>query len=164
MTSTAADQQQDQHPRVVDARLVQPVGHPPHGDVRVWAAQQQPQHPQHPQQLGFGPGPSPYPASLPVEPQAVVSLVLGGVSLLLSWIFGVSVLALAGGVAAVVCGVVALRRLKTGQRSGKGLAIAGLSCGSVAVVIAGVVSALFFAWLAVFGGLWSVAWGSALNS
>ncbi|MEH3076459.1 MAG: hypothetical protein PGN11_07215 [Quadrisphaera sp.] len=87
----------------------------------------------------------------PVEAQAVVSLVLGSVSLLTSWIMGVSLLALAGAVAAITTGVVALRRLRTGQKSGAGLAVTGLCLAGFASVVAGFMS-FFTVLLVVVGG------------
>ncbi|TNM63267.1 DUF4190 domain-containing protein [Streptomyces sp. NP160] len=128
----------------------------PHHQVQVWA-------PSPHQQLPGPYLPHPVAPSAPVEPQAVVSLVLGGVSLLTCLVPGISLAAFVGAVAAVITGIVALRRLGTAERSGKGLAITGLSCGGVAVVGAGVMSAFFILYVTVFGGLWTLAWGSAFS-
>lgn len=145
MTSTTPPQHQVHHPDAAQhqhQQLVQPHVQPPH---QVWTT-----------------APGAVAASRPVEPAAVVSLVLGTVTLVAGCVPGVSVLALIGAVVAVVYGAVALRRLRSEEKTGRGLAITGLSCGSAAIVVAGVVSVLFVLWAALMSGSWALLWGTLL--
>lgn len=66
---------------------------------------------------------------------AIAALVVGGVSLLLCLIPVVNAVSIVGGIAAVVLGLVALRKLSP-QVTGKGLAIGGIALGVVSAVVA----------------------------
>jgi hypothetical protein len=71
---------------------------------------------------------------------AVAALVVGVISLLLAWIPVVNIVSILGGIAALVLGVVALRRAKQGTGGGKGMAIGGTVLGGVSLVAAIVVN------------------------
>ncbi|WNB85525.1 DUF4190 domain-containing protein [Cellulomonas sp. ATA003] len=75
-------------------------------------------------------------ASPPPRPSglAIASVVVGGVSLLLCLVPVVNAVSIVGGIAAVVLGLVALRRLSP-QVSGKGLALGGIALGVVSAII-----------------------------
>lgn len=74
--------------------------------------------------------PPPRPSGL-----AIAALVVGGVSLLLCLVPVINALSIVGGIAAVVLGLVALRRLSP-QVTGRGLAIGGIALGAVSAVVA----------------------------
>lgn len=100
------------------------------------------------------PGPQQYQTVYAIRPPylglAIASLVLSGVAFLLGWIAGLGlVLAIAG----VVCGHMALSKIKNteGPWSGRGLAIAGLIVGYVGI-----------AWGAIYLA-WTISFTAALN-
>jgi hypothetical protein len=151
MTSTTPPQHQVQHP---DSAQRQYSHHQHSQHQQLAQPHVQPLH------QPWSTAPGAVALSRPVEPAAVVSLVLGTVTLVAGCVPGVSVLALIGAVVAVVYGAVALRRLRSGEKTGRGLAITGLSCGSVAVVVAGAMSVLFVLWAALMSGSWALLWGT----
>ncbi|MGC3971831.1 MAG: DUF4190 domain-containing protein [Pirellulales bacterium] len=67
---------------------------------------------------------------------AITSLVLGICTIVLGWFC----LGLPLGIAAIVTGVIALGRLKTNGRQGRGLAIAGIATGAVGIIISIVIA------------------------
>lgn len=112
------------------------TGPPPVG----WSLPPAPQSPPLP-----GPTPDPPGVQRPANGQAVAALVLGVLGLSLATNPALFVLAIPVGLAAVVCGVIAIRRAdETGL--GKGQAIAGIVTGGLGAV-GGVV------WIAVVGSL-----------
>ncbi|MEU7280013.1 DUF4190 domain-containing protein [Streptomyces sp. NPDC045431] len=82
---------------------------------------------------GYGPGHGSAGVSgeRPGRGMAIAALVTGVLSLLLFWLWFVGV-PLA--IAAIVLGVIAMRRARQGRATGKGMAITGLVLGSLAVV------------------------------
>ncbi|WP_169786892.1 DUF4190 domain-containing protein [Nitriliruptor alkaliphilus] len=97
------------------------------------------------QQPSWGPGGAAAPAS---NGMAVGALVTGIVALPLLVFVGVG--GLIGGIVAVILGIVALRRVKRGTGSGRGLAIGGIVLGAISIVM-GVLIFVFF--LGIFGEL-----------
>lgn len=97
--------------------------------------------PPYPPPPGYPPYPYPYPygaPGVPVPPQApknglgVAALVIGIISILLSCtIFGGFI----GGIVAVVLGIVGLRRVKRAEADNRGVAIAGVVLGALAVLL-----------------------------
>ena len=65
---------------------------------------------------------------------AVAALVVGILSILLAWIPVINIVAIIGGLVAVVLGALALNKIKKSGQGGKGLAIAGLILGALSVV------------------------------
>lgn len=95
----------------------------------------------------------------PTNPQptnglAIAAMVIGIVAFLLGW---VPFLGFALGVTAIVLGIIGLKK-----SAGKGMSIAGLATGGLAVLLNLVFVAIFLTSLALFGGVASQA-GQALN-
>lgn len=82
---------------------------------------------------------------------ALISMILGIVSVATICLFGPAL-----GIAAVVVGIVALAQIKAGKASGKGMAIAGISCGGAAFLF---VFVIFFG--AILAGMLIPALASA---
>lgn len=93
-------------------------------------AYQQGQYPQAQYQAG-------YPAGQPSRTNglAIAALVVGIISLLLSFIPFVNIAAILGGIAALVLGFLGLRKAKEGTVGGRGMSITGLVLGVVSVLI-----------------------------
>ncbi|MBC7943260.1 DUF4190 and DUF4352 domain-containing protein [Candidatus Saccharibacteria bacterium] len=117
------------------------------------------------EQTNTPPAPQPAPVVPPVavtpqnNPQtsnglAIAAMVIGIVAFLLGW---VPFLGFALGVTAIVLGIVGLKK-----STGKGMSIAGLVTGGLAVLLNLVFVAIFLTSLALFGGVASQA-GQALN-
>lgn len=87
------------------------------------------------------------PAEPPVKPSsgfAIAALVLGILALLNCWIPFVGVVGLVLGVVGLVFGIVSLVRVGRNLASGKGMAIAGTICSSIAIVVALLMSIFSF--------------------
>jgi len=97
--------------------------------------------------------PKPAPAFVPpvtntVQPTnglAVAAMVVGIVALVLAW---VPFVGFAGGIAAIVLGIIALKKT-----SGKGMSIAGIVTGAISILCGLVIAFMFFASLAILGGV-----------
>lgn len=74
---------------------------------------------------------------------AVTAFVVGLVGFLTAFIPVINVVSIVGGIVAVVLGVLAVRKANAGQAAGKGLAVAGIVLGALAV-IGGIVANLLF--------------------
>lgn len=66
---------------------------------------------------------------------AITAVVTGVVGLLLSWIPGINLLAFLLAIAALVAGVMGLRNASSPEVGGRGMAIAGLVTGGLALII-----------------------------
>lgn len=84
------------------------------------------------------------------SPLAIVSLVCGIVSLPFSFCCGCFSIPL--GLTAVVCGIVALAQMKNPAYSGKGMAVAGIACGGVSLLLV-VVLIILQVFLNIGGGM-----------
>lgn len=120
-------------------------GQPPQQDEQPSPYGQQPSYGQPEQQQGYGAQPygTGYPAAQgyggyatgspgPSSGLAIGALVAGVVALLMFWCAFVGVPV---GIAAVVLGVVALNKVKAGTGGGRGLALAGVITGGVAILV-----------------------------
>jgi uncharacterized membrane protein len=96
-------------------------------------------------QPSYGEAQAPYAAGQPYAggPQqpgrpgsglAIAAFVIGIVAFLLAWIPVINIVAIIGGIVAVILGAVALSKASKGQAGGKGFAIAGLVLSGIAIV------------------------------
>ncbi|KAE8764086.1 DUF4190 domain-containing protein [Georgenia thermotolerans] len=115
---------------------------------------QQPDQALYAQQPGYGPAQAPYTPGQPYAggPQqpgrpssglAIAAFVIGIVAFLMAWIPVINVVAIIGGIVAVVLGAIALSKASKGQAGGKGLAIAGLVLSGLAIVGAILMNVVF---------------------
>lgn len=74
---------------------------------------------------------------------AVTAFVVGLIGFLTAFIPVINAVSIVGGIVAVVLGVLAVRKANAGQAAGKGLAVAGLVLGALAV-IGGIIANLLF--------------------
>jgi hypothetical protein len=89
----------------------------------------------------YGAPGQPFPGNKPPSNGlAVAALVVGIISLLLAWIPVVNIVSIVGGIAALVLGIVAVRKANQGTAGGKGMAIGGTVLGGVSLVAAIVVN------------------------
>lgn len=87
------------------------------------------------------PGQAPFPGGQrPSSGLAIAALVVGIISFVLAWIPVVNLVSILGGIAAVVLGVLALRKANRGVAGGKGMAIAGTVLGGISLVLSIVVN------------------------
>ena len=84
---------------------------------------------------------------------AVLALIFGIAAIFISWVPFVNFLAWLLAIAAMVLGVIAIRRIDTGKTSakGKGAAVTGVILGAVAVVLGVVLSFVLSLFV---GGVW----------
>src|SRR6266481_1545552 len=94
---------------------------------------------------GYGPSPPGYGVQQS-KGLAVAALVLGIVGVVTFWIFLGGLL----GIVALVLGIVAIRKSRTGQAGGQGMAIAGTVLGGVAIVITAIYAIAVGAFFAKF--------------
>jgi lysylphosphatidylglycerol synthetase-like protein (DUF2156 family) len=85
------------------------------------------------------PGPTSTAPQPPSNAPAIAALVCGIVGVVLSWIPFINFLAVILAIVAIITGVVGLRRAGPPEAPGKGMAIAGLITGAVALVVSVVV-------------------------
>ncbi|HEX3917077.1 MAG TPA: DUF4190 domain-containing protein [Caulobacteraceae bacterium] len=83
-------------------------------------------------------GESAYPIAQPASGAAIASLVCGILGLLTGWIPIVGIVGLALGIGAVITGIIGARRT-----NGRGMAIAGLVCGAIVILLWIVVTVIF---------------------
>ncbi|WP_454301100.1 DUF4190 domain-containing protein [Salana multivorans] len=102
--------------------------------------------PQQPGPVQYGPYQAVYAIKPPTTPLAVTALILGIAGLVFVWVPWLPVLL---GIAALVLGVLGMRKVAASPTplGGKGLAIAGIVCGSAAIV-GGVIGIVILAALA----------------
>ncbi|MFD1505453.1 hypothetical protein FE374_02325 [Georgenia yuyongxinii] len=95
----------------------------------------QPQSPQFDQyqQQQYAP-PPPYAAQRPGSGMAIAAFVIGIVALLLAWIPVINVIAIIGGIVAVVLGIISIRKVGRGEAGGKGFAITGIVLAGLAII------------------------------
>ncbi|MCK6210800.1 DUF4190 domain-containing protein [Georgenia sp. EYE_87] len=100
----------------------------------------QPYAPAQPYAQGY-PGQAPFPGGQrPSSGLAIAALVVGIISFVLAWVPVVNFVSILGGIAAVVLGVLALRKANRGVAGGKGMAIAGTVLGGISLVLSIVVN------------------------
>ncbi len=110
---------------------------PPGGGQPAWGSPQGDPPPPPPPAPGYGAPPpsygSPYGGqSQPSNGLGIAAMVVGIVALVLSWI---PFLGLLLAIVALVLGVLGLRKANRGEATNKGMAIAGLATGGVALII-----------------------------
>lgn len=96
-------------------------------------------------QPGYAAPGAPYGAP-PAQPRngfGVAALVLGIVAIVLFWIPFVDILGIILGILAIVFGVVGIARVRTGQATNRGMAIAGIVTGAIGVVLSAAMLILF---------------------
>ncbi|GAA1648275.1 DUF4190 domain-containing protein [Georgenia ruanii] len=104
-----------------------------------------PYAPEHGAQPGYGEAQAPFApgqpyaggAQQPGRPGsglAIAAFVIGIVAFLLAWIPIINIVAIVGGIVAVILGALALSKAAKGQAGGKGFAIAGLVLSGIAIV------------------------------
>lgn len=118
-----------------------PPAPPPGQDQGGWnqPPQQYGQYQQDPQPYQQPPGPQ----GSRTPGVAVAALVCGILALLLSWVPIIGLVAFPLGIAAVVTGVIGLRKSKEPGYGGRGLAIGGLVTGVLGLVVALLIAAVF---------------------
>lgn len=84
---------------------------------------------------------------------AVTSMILGLLAVAISWIPFLGILGALAGIVAIVLGPIAMKRIKTSGRGGRGMAITGLVTGIVSVVLAILVTVGMFTFFR------SIGWG-----
>jgi len=92
--------------------------------------------------------PAPTPITKTVQPTngiAVAAMVVGIISLILVW---VPFVGFVGGIAAIVLGIIALKKT-----IGKGMSIAGIVTGAISILCSLVIAFMFLAGLAILGGV-----------
>jgi hypothetical protein len=106
--------------------------------------QQNPYSPAQPYAPTYAGQAGPFPGGpRPSSGLAVAALVVGIISLVLAWIPVVNLVSILGGIAALILGIVALRKANRGVAGGKGMAVAGTVLGGVSLVLAIVVNVFF---------------------
>ncbi len=91
--------------------------------------------------------PAPNPTTKAVQPTnglAVAAMVVGIIAFVLAW---VPFVGFVGGIAAIVLGIIALKKT-----NGKGMSIAGIVTGAISILCGLVIAFMFFAGLALLGG------------
>ena len=116
----------------------QPIGGQPYGQ-QPYGGQPYGQQPYGQQPYGSQ---SYTPAPAPGNGMAVTALVLGIVSFFLAFIPIINVIAIVGGIVALILGIMGVRKATRHATSGKGLGIAGIILGALALVIAVVVTVI----------------------
>lgn len=131
----------------VSAPVQAPAGEPP---VPVAAPVQQSQAPYGaapaPQQPAYNPNVPTYgtaPAPRLPKGMSVAALVLGIIAVLNCWLPIVNIIAIVFGIIALVLGIVGMNKAKKGTAGGKGMSIAGIVTGALAIVFSVAISALF---------------------
>ena len=110
-------------------------------------------YPQYPQQPGYPtPGYGTPPPAAPNNTFGILALVLGVLSLLFSFCCGLFGLLFC--IPAIILGVIGMNKANAGQATNKGMALAGLVCGGIGVVIgiAMVIIGQLIDWNAIMNG------------
>lgn len=138
-----------------------PAASPASGDAGYGPGEQH--RPPRAEPYGAGPGPqqaqaagqwggsSPAAAGASTNGIAVAALVVGILSLLVSFIPLVGLIGVVGGIVAVILGIIARGKVKQGA-GGSGMAIGGIVTGAIAIVIAVLITAALFAFGSTFMG------------
>jgi len=111
-----------------------PYGQAPYGQAPYEQAPGQPYAQAYGQTAPFPGG------QRPSSGLAIAALVVGVISFVLAWIPVVNIVSILGGIAAVILGVVALRKANRGVAGGKGMAIAGTVLGGISLVLSIIVN------------------------